>query len=111
MEEIRADYKAFRELTKDVRTLEDIKKLRHQFAIEINGVSISEFEETPAEIEWVRYDGYGCPEDIYDYLDGNPKFQINCKEHDELRYLVIGTITEDDVTQENYKRWQDWISK
>ena len=111
LEEIRADYKAFRELTKDVRTLENIKKLRHQFVIEINGVSISEFEEMPTEIEWVRYDGYGCLEDIYDYFDGKPKVQINCKEHDELRYLVIGAITEDDVTEENYKRWQDWISK
>lgn len=111
LEEIRADYKSFRELTKDVKTLEDLKKLRHQFVIEINGVSISEFEEMPTEIEWVRYDGYGCLEDIYDYFDGKPKFQINCKEHDELRYLVIGAITEDDVTEENYKRWQDWISK
>lgn len=111
LEEIRADYKAFRELTKNVRTLEDIKKLRHQFVIEINGVSVSEFEEMPTEIEWVRYDGYGCLEDIYDYFDGKPKFQINCKEHDELRYLVIGTITEDDVTEENYKKWQGWISK
>lgn len=109
--EIRADYKAFRELTKYVRTLEDIKKLRHQFVIEINGVSISEFEEMPTEIEWVRYDGYGCLEDIYDYLDGKPKFLINCKECDELRYLVIGTITEKDITEENYKKWQDWVSK
>lgn len=111
LDQIMTDYKAFRELTKDVRTLENIKKLRHQFVIEINGVSISEFEEMPTEIEWVRYDGYGCLEDIYDYFDGKPKFQINCKEHDELRYLVIGAITEDDVTEENYKRWQDWISK
>lgn len=111
LEQIRADYKAFRDLTKGATTLEEIKKLRNLFVIEINGVSISEYDEMPTPIEWVRYDGYGCLEEIYDYFDGKPKFQINCQEHDELRYLVIGTISENDVTDENYKKWHDWISQ
>ena len=110
LEDIKVDYRAFRELTKDVRTLEDIKKLRDQFTIEINGLSISEYEEMPTNIECVWYDGYGCLEEIYDYFNGKPKFQINCKEYDEVRHL-IGAISEDDVTEENYQKWQQWISK
>lgn len=47
LEQIRADYKAFRDLTKGATTLEEIKKLRNLFVIEINGVSISEYDEMP----------------------------------------------------------------
>lgn len=109
LEQIQADYQAFREITKDVRTLEDIKRMRKLFAIEVNGVSVSEYEEMPTPLEWVRYDGYGCLEEIYDRFDGKPQFQINCQECEPLRYLVIGTITEDDLTPENHSIWKKWL--
>ena len=87
MEEIKQDYAELMEIIKDVRTIEQARELEKQgFIIEINGMSIDEFVAvdgdgyvcTDKDIEWIRYDVYGCLSYIYDRFDGNPMFDVWC---------------------------------
>ena len=104
MEEIKRDYNELIEIIKDIRTIEQAKVLDEQkkFTIEINGMFINEFLKangTNKDIEWIRYEVYGCLSYIYDRFDGKPMFDVwsnYC--WDEF----IHDITIDDLTEELY---------
>ena len=106
MEEIKQDYAELMEIIKDVRTIEQARELEKQgFIIEINGMSIDEFVAvdgdgyvcTDKDIEWIRYDVYGCLTYIYDRFDGNPMFDVWCDYYfDEfIHYITIEQLTEE----------------
>lgn len=109
MEEIKQDYAELMEIIKDVRTIEQARELEKQgFIIEINGMSIDEFVAvdgngyvcTDKDIEWIRYDVYGCLSYIYDRFDGNPMFDVWCDYYfDEF----IHDITIEQLTEELYE--------
>ena len=110
IEEIKKDYNELMEIIKDVRTIEQIKELDEQkkFTIEINGMSIGEFLEvdndgyvgTDKDIEWVRYESYGCLSYIYDRFNGKPMFDVWC---DYGYYDFITDITIDELTEDLYE--------
>ena len=109
MEEIKQDYAELMEIIKDVRTIEQARELEKQgFTIEINGMSIDEFVAvdgngyvcTDKDIEWIRYDVYGCLSYIYDRFDGQPMFDVWCDYYfDEF----IHDITIEQLTEELYE--------
>lgn len=109
MEEIRQDYAELMEIIKDVRTIEQARELEQQgFTIEINGMSIDEFVAvdgdgyvcTDKDIEWIRYDIYGCLSYIYDRFDGQPMFDVWCDYYfDEF----LHDITIEQLTEELYE--------
>lgn len=109
MEEIKQDYVELMEIIKDVRTIEQARELEKQgFIIEINGMSIDEFVAvdgdgyvcTDKDIEWIRYDVYGCLSYIYDRFDGQPMFDVWCDYYfDEF----LHDITIEQLTEELYK--------
>ena len=109
MEEIKQDYAELMEIIKDVRTIEQARELEKQgFIIEINGMSIDEFVAvdgngyvcTDKDIEWIRYDVYGCLSYIYDRFDGNPMFDVWCDYYfDEF----LHDITIEQLTEELYE--------
>ena len=110
IKEIKKDYNDLIDIIKNVRTIEHIKELDKQkkFTIEINGMSISEFLEadnngyvcTNDDIEWVRYESFGCLSYIYDRFDGKPMFDVWC---DYGYYDFITDITIDDLTEDLYE--------
>ncbi len=116
LEEIRRDYAELVALIDGVRTIEQAKKLEesHRLRVEINGMSIDEFENglitisgrngcrgTNEEIEWIRYDRYGCLSYIYDRFDGKPVFDVwgNACYGEEF----ISDVTIEDLTEEKYR--------
>lgn len=107
IEEIRKDYASLMEKIEDVRTVEDVKEFcaTYPWVVEINGDSVDEFLKsggTDADIEWIRYETFGCLSYIYDRFDGKPMFDVFCsKRQDEF----IHDITIDKLTEENYKKW------
>ena len=113
MEEIKRDYNELMEIIKDVRTIEQARQLEKDFTIEINGMTIDEFLEpdnngyvcTDKDIEWIRYEVYGCLSYIYDRFDGKPMFDvfsIYC--YDEF----IRDITIDELTEELYEKEKEY---
>ena len=87
IEEIKRDYNELMEIIKGVRTIEQAKEMeRKGFIVEINGVSIEEYingegineGKTDDNIEWIRYENYGCLSYIYDRFDGKPMFDVFC---------------------------------
>lgn len=113
MEEIKRDYDELIEIIKDIRTIEQIEKLdkQNKFTIEINGMFINEFLKangTDKDIEWVRYETYGCLSYIYDRFDGKPMFDVWCDySYDEF----IRDITIDDLTESLYTNAKEEVLK
>ena len=109
MEEIKRDYNELVEIIKDVKTIEQAKEVEAKgFTVEINGMSIDEFSTpdsngyvcTDQDIEWIRYETYGCLSYIYQYNDGTIFFDV----WSELcEYEFIENVTINRLTEERYK--------
>lgn len=120
MEEIKRDYDELMEIIKDIRTIEQARQLEKEkkFIIEINGMSIEEFLMpdsngyvcTDKDIEWIRYEVYGCLSYIYDRFDGKPMFDVwsdYC--YDEfIRDITIDELTEDLYEKEKAAALKGW---
>lgn len=110
IEEIKKDYNELMEIIKDVRTIEQAREIENKgFIIEINGVTIDEYingegyneGKTDENIEWIRYEVYGCLSYIYDRFDGKPMFDVfSMYCYDEF----IRDITIDELTEELYEK-------
>lgn len=104
---IKADYTELMEQIKDVRTVATAKDyaVKYPVMVEINGVSIDEFVRdggTDRDIEWIRYETYGCLSYVYDRFDGKPMFDVAVNDGG---YEFITDICIDDLTEENYRNW------
>lgn len=117
MEEIKRDYVELMNIIKDVRTVNQAKEMESKgFIIEINGVSINEYLRgegynegiTDDNIEWIRYEVYGCLSYIYDRFDGKPMFDVWC---DYAYCEFITDITIDELTEELYEKEKEYIMK
>ena len=102
LEEIKRDYNELIEIIKDIKTIEQIKALdkTKQFTIEINGMFVDEFighNLTNENIEWIRYESYGCLSYIYNRLDGAYMFDVwsNYCDDEFIRDITIDKLTED----------------
>ena len=118
LEEIKRDYTELMEIIKDVRTIEQAREIenKEKLTVEINGLSIDEYVDgmrlidgtrikyrgTDKDIEWIRYEAYGCLAYIYDRFNGKPMFDVWCNVGD---CEFITDITIDDLTEENYQEW------
>lgn len=111
MEEIKRDYNELMEIIKDVRTVEQAREMENKgFIVEINGVTIDEYinggchlneGKTNENIEWIRYEVYGCLSYIYDYFNGKPMFDVwSAYCYDEF----IRDITIDELTEKLYEK-------
>lgn len=110
IEEIKRDYNELIEIIKDIKTIEQAKEVEAKgFTVEINGMSIDEFSTpdsngyvcTDKDIDWIRYENYGCLSYIYDRFDGKPMFDVWSEYcFDEF----IRDITIDELTEELYKK-------
>ena len=111
MEEIKRDYDELMEIIKDIKTIEQAKALDEskEFTIEINGMSIGEFLTpdsngyvcTDKDIEWIRYEVYGCLSYIYQSNDGKIWFDVWSE---YCQYEFITDITIDKLTEELYEK-------
>lgn len=110
MEEIKRDYNELMEIIKDVRTIEQAREMENKgFFVEINGVSIDEYVsgegikegKTNDNIEWIRYEVYGCLSYIYDRFDGKIWFDVWSE---YCQYEFITDITIDKLTEELYEK-------
>lgn len=105
--QIREDYANLMELIKDIRTVEAAREYdkEHPSIVEINGVCVDEFVKnggTDKDIEWIRYEAFGCLSYVYDRFDGKPLFDVwSDGSYDEF----IRDIQIDDLTEENYTKW------
>ena len=83
LENIIDTYKRLMDIIADIRTVKQAKAVECLFTeIEINGVNINEFIRnggTDTEIEWIRYDNFGCLQYIYDRFDGKPMSDVYCE--------------------------------
>lgn len=117
LDEIKRDYRELMDIIKDVRTIEQAREVEANYGIsvEINGVSIDEFVNglktvngrsgsrgTNADIEWIRYEAFGCLSYVYDRFDSKPTFDV----WGNAAYCEFVTdIHIDDLTPENYAVW------
>lgn len=108
IEEINRDYNELMEIIKNVRTVEQAREMEKKgFIVEINGVTIDEYingegyneGKTDENIEWIRYEVYGCLSYIYDRFDGKPMFDVWSN---EFYGEFITDITIDDLTEDSY---------
>lgn len=117
IEEIRSDYNKLMDLIKDIRTIEQAEEFQRKYNIpvEINGYSIDDFVNgakningradnrgTNADIEWIRYESFGCLSYIYDRFNGKPWFDVYSE---KIEDEFIRDITINALTDENYKQW------
>lgn len=115
MEEIKRDYNELMEIIKDVKTINQAREMENKgFIVEINGVSIDEYlngegyneGKTDDNIEWIRYENYGCLSYIYDRFDGKPMFDVWSEYcFDEF----IRDITIDKLTEELYEKEKEYV--
>ena len=105
LENIIDTYKRLMDIIADIRTVKQAKAVEYLFTeIEINGVNINEFIRnggTDTEIEWIRYDNFGCLQYIYDRFDGKPMFDVYCE---YLEEEFIRGIKFDELTAELYDK-------
>lgn len=118
IEEIKRDYNELMEIIKDVKTIEQAKQLEKDFTIiEINGMSIDEFLTpdnngyvcTDKDIEWIRYEVYGCLSYIYQRFD-NGKIWFDVWS-DFLYDEFIRDITIDKLTEDLYNKEKEYAIK
>jgi hypothetical protein len=105
LEEIRKDYYELMEIIKNVNSVAQAKELEKQgFIIEINGDTVNTFIQegkTDEQIDWIRYESYGCLTYIYKYADGRVLFDVWCSKHyDEF----IWDTKIEDITEDMYNR-------
>lgn len=114
LEEIRRDYRELMGIIGDVKTIAQAREVAEKYGIqvEINACQIDNFEQYSfdSDIEFISYSAYGCLRDIYDYLyvDRVIKFDV---QNNVLGYHFPFEITEDDLTEENYRAWVDSARK
>lgn len=73
LEEIKRDYNEFISLIGSITTKEKAVDLKHKYniTVEINGEFAEQYEGTDTEINWIRYEAYGCLDSIYvNFTDG-----------------------------------------
>lgn len=118
IEEIKRDYAELMKIARNVRTIEQAieTEKKEKVTIEINGLlideyvngmkhsdgTISDYKGTNEEIEWIRYESYGCLAYVYDRFDGKPMFDVWCNAG-ECEFIT--DITIDELTEENYAKW------
>lgn len=117
IEEIKNDYNELLGLIKDIRTIEQAMDFQRKYntIVEINGYRIDEFVNglitidgraanrgTNDDIEWIRYESFGCLSYIYDRFNGKPQFDVFSE---KLEDEFIRNITIDDLSEENYNQW------
>ena len=112
LNEIKTDYN---DLLNKVGRVTTLAELRHFLekdkftTIEINGIFAEDFIErggTDSEIEWIRYETYGCLAYIYFHLDKNGiietiMFDVWCDDIDDT--FIIDTTIEN-LTEEFYEK-------
>ena len=101
--EIQRDYQDLMELIKDVKTPEQAKVLADTkgLLVEVNGERVDDFLADPSnsnlDIEWIRYEAFGCLQYIYDRFDGQPMFDVwsNAISREFITDVTIGDLTEE----------------
>lgn len=115
LEEIKRDYNELIDIIGNVTTMEQALKLTDKFRIEINGLWIKDYIEdlnTNEDIEWIRYESYGCLYYIYvtfkHGIISDIHFDVWCNKHD---VEFIDFITIDELDKETYDRCIDIIER
>ena len=103
MEEIKRDYNELMELIKNIETIEQLKELDKFLDITINDDSIEKFSKYYSfnDIEFIRYEWYGCLSYIYQRANGEIWFDVWS---DYCGYEFIQDITIDKLTEELYEK-------
>lgn len=113
IEEIKRDYNEFVELVGNVTTIEQAKdwNQKDKFTIEINGDFLEDYIAeggTDDDIEWIRYEAYGCLAYIYVRFDNGIIdqiwFDVWSNKYD-AEFITDTTINQ--ITEENYRMWVD----
>lgn len=97
LEEIRRDYRELMGIIGDVRTVAQAWEVAEKYGLQVR------IKGAGADIESLHIRAYGCLRSIYHALDGGaPEFDVwsngwNC--------IILPDITEDDLTEENYRDW------
>ena len=79
LEEIKRDLNELLTEVKDIHTVEKVKEFSNKFqwiTIEINGDLRKNATPNDLEIEWIRYEAYGCLSYIYVRTDGDVYFDV-----------------------------------
>lgn len=107
LDELKREYEHFIDITKGICTVEQAKEFQEKYHIpvEINGVSIDEFEENSLDqdIECIRYEFCDHLWYLYDYFDGKPMFDVYYGEYGDN--CLVTDINIDSLTPENYSQW------
>ena len=123
LEEIKRDYYELMDIIKGVKTIDQAREIeeKHGIPVEINGVSIDEFVNglktingradgrgTDANIQWIRYEAYGCLSYVYDWFGAAPTFDVwsNAADND-----FVTDIHFYDLTPANYAQWVSEAAK
>lgn len=125
LEEIKRDYDELLEMVGNVTTIEQTQKIKDKFTIEINGLSIDEFVNgmklcdgtrvnnrgTDKDIEWIRYEAYGCLSYIYFCIENgiidNITFDVWSNKHGS-EFITGSSI---DNIMENYDKYIEIIEE
>lgn len=104
LEEIKRDYEELIEMVGDVTTIEQAREWnqKDKFTIEINGEFLEDYAKhgTNADIEWIRYESYGCLAYIYFRFDNgiidNIWFDVWSNQYDSefITDVTINTVSE-----------------
>lgn len=112
LKEIKNDYYELMKIIEGINTIEKLKELdkKNILTFEINSMSLEEFLEpdskgnvpTDNDIEYIRYDSFGCLDFIYVYPNDKckPIFDVWCNYTDDF---FISDITIDELTNNLYK--------
>lgn len=112
LKEIKNDYYELTKIIEGINTIEKLKELdkKNILTFEINSMSLEEFLEpdskgnipTDNDIEYIRYDSFGCLDFIYVYPNDKckPMFDVWCDYTDDF---FISDITIDELTNTLYK--------
>ena len=106
LEEIRKDYESLYEKIKDIDTLEKLAKVWWT-TTEVNGMDDWRMEEIKqSEIDWFRYEQWGCLDYIYVYFENGKitdiKFDVWCDKH-EFNFIEFETV--EHLTEELYNKY------
>ena len=100
LEEIKRDYNELVSEVKDIHTVKAARELEKKYkwlTIEINGDLLKDTTPDDTEVEWVRYDGYGCLAYIYVRTDGSSiAFDVWANAAD---FEFMDTVTIDDLDE------------
>lgn len=110
LEEIKRDYSELVELVGNVTTIEQAENwnVKGKFTIEVNGEALDSFKKNGGQdedIEWFRYETYGCLSYIYFYIKDGAVDDIifdvwsNKRDDDFIQNIRIGKV------EANYKTY------